>query len=133
MSKVKIDNLASEIAKVMKDYANATDDVVEKAVTQTSKEVVQELKQAHPSGAGDYSSWTEYNQGWKVMQTKTDKRYNKKATVHNATKYRLTHLLEKGHALVNGGRSRAFPHIAPVAEKAEDKLLEKIKKGIENA
>lgn len=131
--KIKIDNLAKELTKTLKEFEGATDAVVEKAVTNTAKEAVKKLKKANPPGSGEYSSWNDYNKGWKITQTKTDKRYNKKATIHNQTKYRLTHLLEKGHALVNGGRSRAFPHILPVAEKAEKELMENIKKGIENA
>ncbi len=34
------------------------------------------------------------------------------------------HLLEFGHALRKGGRTRAFPHIAPAEEKAAQ-ILEK--------
>lgn len=137
MSKVKIDNLAAEIEKTLKDYANATNEIVEKAVTATSKEIVNELKNANPSGSGQYGSWNDYNKSWKVKQTKTDKKYHKKATVHNEKHYQLTHLLEKGHALVAGGRkvgsTKAFEHIRPVADKAENTLLEKIKRGISNA
>lgn len=135
--KVKIDNLSKEITKTLKDYANATDDVVDKAVTETAKDAVKRLKKANPPGSGVYGSWSEYNKSWAITQTKTDIRYKKKATVHNKKLYRLTHLLEKGHALVNGGRrvgdTRAFEHIAPVAEKAEKELMDNIKKGIENA
>lgn len=131
--KIKIENLAKEITETLKEFEGATDAVIEEAVTKTAKDAVKELKKAKPPGSGQYNSWNEYNKSWKVMQTKTDKRYNKKATIHNQDKYNLTHLLEKGHALVNGGRTRAFPHIAPVAEKAEEELMENIKKGIENA
>lgn len=131
--KIKIDDLAKEITKTLEEFAGATDAVVEKAVTETAKEAVKELKNANPPGSGQYGSWSEYNKSWKIKQTKTDKRYNKKATIHNADKYNLAHLLEKGHALVRGGRTRAFPHIAPVEERAEKKLMENIKKGIENA
>lgn len=135
--KVKIENLAKEITSTLQEFAGATDEVVEKAVTTTAKDAVKRLKKANPPGSGEYSSWNEYNKGWKIKQTKTDKRYNKKATIHNATKYQLTHLLEKGHALVNGGRktgeTQAFKHIEPVYEKAEKELMDNIKKGIENA
>lgn len=129
--KVTVDELASAIMKELEEFQNVTDEAVEKGVSETAKDAVKKLQNAHPSGSGRYGSWDKkYNKGWKVMQTKTDKRYHKKATIHNATDYQLTHLLEKGHALRNGGRTRAFPHIAPVAEKCEDELVKNIKKWI---
>lgn len=128
---IKVDQLANEIEKALDDFIGVTDEACDKGVTETAKDAVKALRNAHPSGSGQYGSWDKkYNKGWKIMQTKTDKRYHKSATIHNATDYRLTHLLEKGHAKVNGGRTRAFPHIAPVAEKCEDDLVKNIKKWI---
>ena len=129
-TKTSVDNLAKEIEKCLDDFAGVTEEACEKGVSETAKDAVQALRSAHPAGSGEYGSWDKYNRGWKVMQTKTDKRYHRKATIHNATDYRLTHLLEKGHAKVNGGRTRAFPHIAPVAEKCEDELVQNIRKYI---
>ncbi len=129
--KVTVDDLASAIMQELEEFQGVTDEAVEKGVSETAKEAVKELQNAHPSGSGRYGSWDKkYNKGWKVTQTKTDKRYHRKATIHNATDYQLTHLLEKGHALRNGGRTRAFPHIAPVADKCEDELVKNIKKWI---
>lgn len=129
--KVTVDNMASAILQELEKYRDVTEEAVEKGVSETAKEAVKELRNAHPSGSGKYGSWDKkYNKGWKVMQTKRDKRYHKKATIHNATDYQLTHLLEKGHALRQGGRAQAFPHIAPVAEKCEDELIQNIKKWV---
>jgi len=128
--KVKVDQLAKEIEKALDDFVGVTEEACDKGVAETAKDAVTSLHNAHPSGSGQYGSWDKYNKGWKVMQTKTDKRYHRKATIHNATDYQLTHLLEKGHAKVNGGRTRAFPHIAPVAEKCEDELVNNIRKWI---
>ena len=128
--KVKIDDLSKAILQELENFKDVTDEACDKGVSETAKTAVQELRNAHPPGSGEYGSWDEYNKGWKVMQTKTDKRYHKKATIHNATHYQLTHLLEKGHALVKGGHTAAFKHIAPVAEKCDDELLKNIKKYI---
>ena len=128
--KIKVDQLTKEIEKALTEFVGVTEEACDKGVRETAKDAVQALRNAHPSGSGQYGSWDKYNSGWKVMQTKTDKRYHRKATIHNETDYQLTHLLEKGHALANGGRARAFPHIAPVAEKAEGELLQNIKKHI---
>ncbi len=125
--KVKVDNLASAVLQELNNYVGATDEAVDKGVSETAKDAVKKLQSAHPAGSGQYGSWDKsYNRGWTVKKTKRDKT----ATIHNATDYQLTHLLEKGHAKVNGGRTRAFPHIAPVAEECEDALLKNIKKYI---
>lgn len=125
--KVKVDELANAITETMTDYFGVTDLAVEKGVEETAKDALSQLRNAHPSGSGKYGSWDDYNKSWKIHKTKRDKT----ATIHNKNHYQLTHLLEKGHALVNGGRTRAFPHIAPVAQDCEEKLLQNIKKNIE--
>lgn len=127
--KVKVDDLSKAILDELKKYEGVTEEACDKGVSETAKTALKALRNAHPADSGKYGSWDKsYNKGWTVMQTKTDRRYNRKATIHNATDYQLTHLLEKGHAKVNGGRTRAFPHIAPVAEMCESELLKTIKK-----
>ena len=126
-TKVTVDKLANEVNKVFEEYIGFTEEAVDKGVSETADEAVKELRNAHPAGSGQYGSWDKkYNKGWTVKKVKRDKT----ATIHNATDYQLTHLLEKGHAKKNGGRTRAFPHIAPVAEKCEDALIKNIKKWI---
>ena len=122
--KVKVDDLAKALIEELQNYEGVTEEAAWNGVVETSNDALQQLRNAHPAGSGEYGSWNTYNRGWKILKTKRDKT----ATIHNATDYRLTHLLEKGHAKVNGGRTRAFPHIAPVAEKCEDELLANIRK-----
>lgn len=124
--KTSIDDLTREFMKALDQYKDACDKNADEAVKVTAKEAAQELRKANPPGSGKYRSWKAYNKGWTVTQTKRDK----SATVHNKDHYQLTHLLEKGHALVQGGRSKAFPHIAPIAEKAEENLLKRMKNGL---
>ena len=128
--KTTIDNLDKAFMEVLNQYKDACHANADEAVTYTAKEAAKELRNANPSGSGKYRSWKEYNKGWTVTQTKRDKREHKSATVHNKDHYQLTHLLEKGHALTQGGRSKAFPHIAPVAEKAEEMLYQRMVKGL---
>ena len=129
--KCKPDELANVILEYLENFKDVTEEACEKGVSETAKTALQELRNAHPPGSGKYGSWDKsYNKGWRVMQTKRDKKYHKKATIHHATNYQLTHLLEKGHATRDGGRTQSFTHIAPVAEKCEDELLKNIKKWI---
>lgn len=129
--KTSIDNLDKAFMEVLNQYKNACDENADEAVKFTAKEAAEELRHANPPGSGEYRPWNKaYNKGWTVTQTKRDKREHKSATVHNKTHYQLTHLLEKGHATVDGGRTRKFPHIAPVAEKAEEKLVKRMTEGL---
>ena len=127
-SKVTVDELQKKIVETYKAFEGVTEEACEKGVIETADDAVKALRAAHPAGSGEYGSWSAYNSDWTV-RTKTEKRGEGiLAVIHNAKHYRLTHLLEKGHAKVNGGRTRAFPHIAPVEEKAEGELIQNIRK-----
>ena len=71
-----------------------------------------------------------YKKGWKadVEQDET----GVSCTVHNRTRYQLTHLLEHGHALRNGGRVEGKPHIQPAEEAGKKKLVESLKEKVRN-
>lgn len=109
-----IGNLAAEINRQLALYAHQTEESVERISEKIASEGVEMLKDESPKRYGDYAS------SWTV------KKVGKVFVVHNKKHYRLTHLLEKGHAKVNGGRVAAKVHIAPVegkmVEKFEDEL-----------
>lgn len=128
--KTTVDDLSKTIMNTLEEYVGAIDANVEKAIKLTSKEAVHELKAADPPGSGRYGSWKDYNKGWKVMYKTTDKRAHRGATIHNDTHYQLAHLLEFGHAMPNGGRSKAYVHISPIAEKAEKEFLRRLKEDL---
>lgn len=128
--KTTVDGLTKALMSELENYAGAVTENADEAVKLTAKEAVKELRNANPSGSGKYGSWSDYNKGWTVKQNTVDKRYHSGATIHNKDHYQLTHLLEKGHALAQGGRAKAFPHIAPVEERADEELFKRIKQGI---
>ena len=79
--------------------------------------------------------WKAYAEGWKITE-KVDKKGHKFATVHNPEDYRLTHLLENGHLIVNKkggvGYASPHPHIRPAFEKAKPRFIQDMKNvGIE--
>lgn len=115
---------AKELTQMLDGYVKEVDDVVKEALPKVGKETVKELKNTSPKLTGKYAK------GWK-QQVETD-RLGSKLTVYNATAYQLTHLLEKGHALVGGGFISGKPHIKPAQDKAEKKVVEEITKAIEN-
>lgn len=110
------------VTTILDDFETDCYQAVYLAIKETAEEVVQMLKTA-----GDFRG-NKYRKSWKAEVTQ--RRLYTSAVVHNVKHYRLTHLLEFGHAKQNGGRVRAFPHIEPINEKTgemfEDKLTQLI-------
>lgn len=113
-----IENLSEIIARELQRYSNAVAEDVENAVIEVAKETVEDLKENSPKLTGDY------RKGWRV------KKVRGKQVVYNKTDYRLTHLLEKGHAKVGGGRVPAQVHIRPAEERAIDNLVNRITQAV---
>lgn len=110
------DQLAEILDDIEKEVEKKSDDIYEQAALE-SERLLQTKSPQRPGGG-------EYARSWAV------KRWHEgKATgyiVYNREHYMLTHLLEKGHAKVNGGRVRAIPHIKPVEEAEIRRVLSKI-------
>lgn len=115
----------SDFSRAVSQMLTEWDEDVTEAVNVAAKETADEAAQTLHS-AGEFGGTGRYKKGWTV----TAKRRNRRDTeqiVHNKTEYRLTHLLEFGHAKQNGGRTRAFPHIAPVADKVPEIFERKLR------
>ena len=118
-----IDNLAEEVMKGLQEYSELADDEMKKAVRKTATSVKKEISANAPKRTGAYAkSWTSS----KVKETS----HNLQMTVHSRNRYRLAHLLEKGHAKRGGGRVQGKPHIAPAEKNGEELLETLIRKAI---
>lgn len=114
---ININDLAREINRQLAEYANGVGEEVEAVAQKVAKDGVKRLKANSPKDTGKYSK------GWRA------KKVNSTWVVHNATDYQLTHLLEKGHAKVGGGRVAAKVHIQPV----EQQMINDYVNGVEEA
>lgn len=125
---IPIERMANEITKMMTEYSDDVAEAMRKAVSETSAEAVLDLKRNSPKRKGPKGG--AYARSWKydaIEETRTKWRN----VVHNVKHYRLTHLLERGHANARGGgRTPAYPHIGLAEAKAIDNLAEKMRQYI---
>lgn len=110
-----------DVKDILDEYSQEIQEDLEIVTKEISNEAVADLRNVK----GTYQVKTgKYNKGWRVNTQKGRGYIN--CTVYNATDWQLTHLLEKGHATRNGGKTRAFPHIAPVEDKYVKKYEEEV-------
>lgn len=114
---VKIDSLASEVMKGLKEYADLASEDVKCAVKKAGNTVKKEIQSNAPNDTGAYAK------SWAVKNTRETSN-SLEVTVYSRNRYQLAHLLEFGHAKRGGGRVAAKPHIAR-AEADGIKALER--------
>lgn len=110
-----------ELSKVLEGYAGRISEVLDRAAEKAAKNTVKRLKALSPRRTGKYaSSWGQKAEG-------KDSRI-----IYNRERYQLTHLLEYGHAKVNGDRVAPRPHIAEAERAAVSEFVDLVKKGVGN-
>ena len=121
--KVTVDGLADAVMDGLEEYNKLATDTVKKAVKKAGTTVKKEISSGAPRKSGRYAA------SWR-SKTTAESATSMQVTVYSPTRYRLAHLLEHGHALRNGGRARAFPHIAPAEKTGEKQLLAEIERAL---
>ncbi len=125
---IQIDQFASAIKDILKDYTDEVTTVAKEVTRETGKKVQKQIKDTAPVGPdrmkGDVKiKGGKYAKSWRVksvLETST----KLELVVHSPTRYMLAHLLEHGHAKRGGGRVAAIPHLAP-AEQSGTEYMEK--------
>lgn len=121
--RISVDGLTDAIMEQLNEYKDLATDEMKKAVKSAGKTVRQEINNSAPVKTGRYAKfWT--------SRTTAETTSDIEVTVYSPSRYMLAHLLEKGHAKRNGGRTRAFPHIAPAEEKGEEQLMGDIERAL---
>jgi len=120
---INIDQLAAEIAKGLREFSGEVVEKVDISSERIGKEAVKMLKKTSPKDSGEYAK------GWKMTTFKAKAQPDKRI-IHNKNG-QLTHLLENGHAKVNGGRVEGIPHIRPAEEMVIKQFVAEIEEAIE--
>ena len=115
----------STINSILAEYKDVINADVATATKQVAREAVRNVQAKAPTRTGAYKS---------SIRSRVEEKggnYAKSVVYAEDPHYRLTHLLEHGHAKVNGGRTRAFPHWAEAEQTAINDFEKKLREAIE--
>lgn len=113
---VEEDEFAAALNAILGDIADASDEAVFQCVHDALLEGRDEWRRLAAANKALY-----HEGNWKYGKHVTYRSLRKKHGVEGhiySRKPGLPHLLEKGHAKIGGGSTRAYPHVKPAAELA---------------
>lgn len=123
VKKINPNDLTLTISAMLSEYADDVIEDVKEAVDDVAKEAQKIVKSKAPVKTGKYKRSIK-------VKTSYESLTEIRKTIYSNGNSGLTHLLENGHAKVNGGRTRAFPHWKYGDEYIKKELPKKIQKKI---
>lgn len=126
MSSIKIDQLSSAIENILDEYTDEVGKENKKAVDKAAKDCDRAIRQhiSFKQHSGKYVK------AFRVKTTHETKHNKTRTWFVTDGQYRLSHLLENGHQLRQGGRAKAYPHIKYGEEIAQENLPKYIEEGL---
>lgn len=117
--RIKIDQLAAVVMEGLQEYADLATEDLKAAVKRAGDSAKKDVQAGAPTDTGAYEK------SWAVKTTRVTANALE-VTVYSRNRYQLAHLLEFGHAKRGGGRTRAFPHIAPAEQRVAEILVREV-------
>lgn len=126
---MNVDKFVAALSKELSSYSEEITEGIKKAVDIVGKETNAEIKKhiTFNQITGDYVK------SFRVKKVHESKNKKLKTWYVANGNHRLTHLLENGHALWQGGRTEAYPHIKYGEELARKRMDELSMEVINNA
>lgn len=117
-----------DIKDILNDYVKEVNDDMYTVAKQIANEYVNKIQNVSPINQKNTKHKGRYKRGWRA---KIDRKQNDvNVIIYNQTDWQLTWLLEHGHLLRNGNRTRPKVHIAPVNDEAQQKFEDELIKRI---
>lgn len=127
--KIPVDRLSAEINKILTEYGDEVQENVNDAARRVTKSGAKAVKgNAQSTFKISKNKEKNYAKGW-TSKFETG-RLSAQGIIYNKDLPGLPHLLEKGHAKRNGGRTDGRPHIAPVEQKLIEDFVKAVKEAI---
>lgn len=119
--RVHMNEFERVLLRELEEWRGVTMNDIEAKVQKHGKELKKRVQGESPERTGAYrKSWSVRFEGLKTAHYKS--------LIYNKKHYRLTHLLEHGHAKRDGGRTKAFPHLLKNEEEVGKEFIEDVEK-----
>ena len=117
-------NQLIDINEILNEYSHEIQEGITESAIKVAENGKNKLKVSSPKKTGKYSK------GWRVQKKQGNGYIH--TTIHNATDWQLTHLLEKPHLLRNGKKSKPQVHIEPVEQDCIQEYQREVEQVIKN-
>lgn len=128
--KIRMTELDKTLNQILKEYADEVTQDTKEVVDLVTEEALKVTKKHAPVDKRNTSRKGKYKRSLKrktLYESLTEKR---NVIYASGDEYRLTHLLEKGHANINGKRTKGQPHFYYGDNLVKEDLLKEIEKKI---